>query len=495
MKNKFEFFFWPLLVLVYFLTRIINLKIIPIFTDEAIYSYWAQVALHDPAHRFISLEDGKQPLFIWLAAIFQNFINDPLIATRAVSVMAGFGSVVAIYFLTRELFSDKVAKLSALLYVILPFTLLYDRMALFDSLLTMFGILSILFAVKLIKNPRLDTSIFSGFAIGLAMITKSSGVFFLYFLPLSLLLFDFTAKNRNVKFLKWLGLSAISVVLTQLMYNSLRLSPLFYIIGRKNLEFIRPFSEVAKDPLIFFKSNLFTLSTWIASYITWPLFLIFIISAIWGIYKMNKRIIYLSFLFLIPFLAMAVFNKVIYPRFLLFYFPFLIIILSHGVISFLDRIPQFKKSFVAIFALFLILPLSSSYFLLTSPTKARIADSDKGQYLNDWPAGYGVNEVVEIIRNESKDKQIYVGTEGTFGLLPYALLIYFFGNHNVQITGFWPVDTNKLSQQALEQAQINKTYFVFNENQKEITNRNLKFVVKFQKGVGNSYMRLYQVIP
>ena len=192
MKNKLEFFFWPLIGSVYFLTRTINLKIIPIFTDEAIYTYWAQVALHDPANRFISLEDGKQPLFIWFAAIFQKFIGDPLIATRAVSILAGFGSLIGIYFLSKELFSEKVAKLSAILYLILPLTLLYDRMALFDSLLTMFGIWGIFFTIKLARKARLDTAILAGFSIGFAMITKSSGVFFLYFLPLSLLFFDFS---------------------------------------------------------------------------------------------------------------------------------------------------------------------------------------------------------------------------------------------------------------------------------------------------------------
>src|SRR3989344_7318033 len=94
--------FWSLAVIFYFFTRLVNLKIIPIFTDEAIYSRWAQVALHDPANRFMSLEDGKQPLFIWLAAIFQKFISDPLVAGRLVSVLAGFGSTVGIYLLAKD---------------------------------------------------------------------------------------------------------------------------------------------------------------------------------------------------------------------------------------------------------------------------------------------------------------------------------------------------------------------------------------------------------
>src|SRR3989304_9509570 len=98
---------WIILPTAYLLTRLLNLKIIPIFTDEAIYLNWTQVALNDPAHRFISLEDGKQPLFIWFAAILQKFISDPLIASRLVSVFAGFGSIIGIYLLAKELFSEK----------------------------------------------------------------------------------------------------------------------------------------------------------------------------------------------------------------------------------------------------------------------------------------------------------------------------------------------------------------------------------------------------
>src|SRR3989304_10275429 len=98
---------WIILPTAYLLTRLLNLKIIPIFTDEAIYLNWTQVALNDPAHRFISLEDGKQPLFIWLAAIIHRFIQDPLIALRLVSVFAGFGSMIAIFLLADLLFKNK----------------------------------------------------------------------------------------------------------------------------------------------------------------------------------------------------------------------------------------------------------------------------------------------------------------------------------------------------------------------------------------------------
>src|SRR3990170_2493665 len=267
MKSKSTIIFWAGLAFSYFLTRLVNLKLIPIFTDEAIYTYWAQVALNDPAQRFISLQDGKQPLFIWLAAILQKFVSDPLVGSRLVSVFAGFGSILGIYLLGKELFSGKVAKIAAVLYLILPFTLLYDKLALFDSLLTMFGIYAVFFTVKMIKEPKLDNALLAGFAIGAAMITKSTGSFILYLLPFSLVLFDFSKKDWKQKFARWVGFSALVVVIAQVIYNSLRLSPLFYIIERKNYEFIRPIAAVFKDPFLHFYSNVQSLLGWLISYI------------------------------------------------------------------------------------------------------------------------------------------------------------------------------------------------------------------------------------
>ena len=486
---------WLVLIGFYFITRLVNLEIIPIFTDEAIYTYWAQVALHDPANRFISLEDGKQPLFIWLAAISQKVIADPLIASRLVSVFSGFGSLIGIYFLTKSLFDEKVAHLAGLLYIILPFTLLYDRMALFDSFLTMLGIWAVFFSVKLIQEPKLDNSLLTGFAIGLSTITKSSGFFFLYLLPFSLLIFPFKGKDLNKRFAKWFGYVLVSTAISLGIYNSLRLSPLFYIIGRKNLDFVRTISQVVTDPFIYFQSNAITLIVWIKDYIGWPLLILFSVGLFSGVIRKNLQVIFLSFYVLFPFLAELLFNKIIYPRFILFYFPYVIILISFAAVFLIENYPKYKNYLVAMLIIFLLLPSINSFKLLKNPPSAKIADSDAGQYLNDWPAGYGVGEIAQIIRDESKNKNVYIGTEGTFGLLPYALQIYFYGQNNVHLAGFWPVDENNLPLQILDMAQKDKTYFVFNENQKEITNPHLKLVTRYQKGRGNSYMRLYQVIP
>src|SRR4029079_11726665 len=109
----------------------------------------------DASWRFISLTDGKQPMYVWIAMIFLKFFKDPLLAGRLVSVFAGLSTVIGLFFLGNEVFNDlgksektknleykifsfteqsvTVGLLTSFLYVIYPFGLVYDRMALYDS--------------------------------------------------------------------------------------------------------------------------------------------------------------------------------------------------------------------------------------------------------------------------------------------------------------------------------------------------------------------------
>lgn len=479
----------------FFITRLTNLKILPIFTDEAIYSYWAQVALHDPENRYISLIDGKQPLFIWLGAISQNFIKDPLIATRLVSTIAGFLALVGIYFLTRELFNKKTALVAAMFYIVLPFTLFYDRIALFDSLLTMIGIFAVFLAVKLAKKPSLDLAILNGMVIGLGQITKSSAIFFLYLLPFSLILLNLKEKALKLKIVKLFAYFSIVFFISFIIYNSLRLSPLFYIIDRKNLEFVWSFSELAKNPFLSFHSNSFAITSWIISYIGHPLFVIFVLGSAYGLYKRNKQIIYLLVLVLVPFLAECFFNKVLYPRFVLFYFPYIIIVISQTITVSLSLLPKYKYAILAIIFVATVGPAVNSFWLIFDPLKAKLSDAEAFQYRDDWPAGYGVEEIKQIVMQESQTKNVHVATEGTFGLYPFALNIYFFANDKVHISSHWPVDPRNIPQEVLDISDNTKTYFIFNFTQEEITNPRLKHISSYKKGNGTSFMRLYEVIP
>ena len=205
-----DFVVLSLFALLAFISRVVNLLEVPIFTDEAIYIRWAQIGLNDPAHRFISLTDGKQPLFTWLMYPFLSIFTDPLFAGRFVSVLSSMLAVSGIYFLAKELFNRKTAVFACILYLISPFALLYDRLALMDSLLSALLVWCLYFTVMLTRYSRLYFSFMLGITAGFGLLTKSSAAFGLYLLPFSLLLFNFSEKNNLNKLLKWAVFSLIT---------------------------------------------------------------------------------------------------------------------------------------------------------------------------------------------------------------------------------------------------------------------------------------------
>ena len=81
--------FGSLVLLLGLLLRVINLTILPVFADEAIYIRWAQVMRAESTLRFLPLSDGKQPLFMWVVIPFLKLFSDPLVAGRLVSVFTG----------------------------------------------------------------------------------------------------------------------------------------------------------------------------------------------------------------------------------------------------------------------------------------------------------------------------------------------------------------------------------------------------------------------
>src|SRR3989344_8921312 len=103
-----------------FITRVINLDLLPIFTDEAIYIRWAQIGLADPAHRYIALTDGKQPLFTWLMYPTLRIFSDPLFAGRFISVIASIVTLLGVYFTARMIYGKLSGVFASLVYIVSP---------------------------------------------------------------------------------------------------------------------------------------------------------------------------------------------------------------------------------------------------------------------------------------------------------------------------------------------------------------------------------------
>lgn len=478
----------------YFATRLYNISELPMFTDEAIYTRWSQIARFDANWRFISLTDGKQPSFVWLDMIFMRFVDDPLLAGRLVSVASGFFGMIGIFLLSKEIFKRKMAGLfAAALYLLFPFSLVYDRMALYDSLLAAAIIWGLLFQVLLVRLRRLDIALILGFIMGFSVLTKSSGFFLIYLFPLSLFLFDFKQKNWAYQLAKWALLAGVSTVMTYGFYSFLRLSPFFHIIAEKNTIFVYPFKDWLAHPLEFFIGNWNGLANWLIMYATIPFLILVFLSFFLGKAKFFREKLFLFLWFFGPFLALALFGRILYPRFILFMTMPLLVLASFSLTYISDRV---KSNYlkVVIIALLFTFMIRSDFYILTDFARAPIAKPDTDQFMNEWPAGGGVKEIVALLSEESKNKKIYVATEGTFGSLPtYATEIYLDMNKNIQKRGIWPT-TAEIPKDLVERAKSMKVFYVFNDSQTVPADWPIKLVAKYQKGIGDSYMSIYEVL-
>lgn len=482
-----------LLLGIYFFTRLYHLTLLPIFTDEAIYIRWSQIGSRDASWRFISLVDGKQPMFTWIMMVFLRFIKDPLTAGRLVSVCAGLLGLSGVWFLSFELFkSKKISFLTSFIYLVSPFTLMYDRLALYDSLVAAFSVWNLYMAILLVKYVRLDIALIFGMCLGAGMLNKSSGFLSLYMIPGTLLLFNWKKRDLMKRFLKWIGLAIIAAGISQAMYSVLRLSPLFTMIGLKDVVFVYSLKDWLTHPFNFFQGNMHGLFDWLIHYLTIPVFAVSMLPIVF-FWKHPKEKLLLYGWWLAPMVALALFGKVLYPRFILFMSMPLLVLASYSTWQILKRVRLPYLILILCAALF-YQSIVTDYYLLTDPLQAPIPKADKGQLIDDWPAGWGVREINAFIQEKSKLTKVSVYTDGTFGLMPYALEMYQLDNPNVVIKGIYPMP-QQIPAYILGDAKDHPTYVVFNQLQ-TIPAWPIEFIAGYQKGNNTSItIKLYRINP
>ncbi len=454
-----------LIVAVALFLRIYNLTKLPVFADEAIYIRWAQVMRAEAGLRFLPLSDGKQPLFMWSMIPLFKLFNDPLFAGRFLSVVTGIVTLLGVFSLTLILFgSKKKALLASFIYAIIPFAVFFDRMALVDSMLSMFGIWTLIFGILTVKTLRLDFAMLTGFALGGALLTKSPALFFVLLLPSCWLMSSWVNGKKQVlgDLLKLFLLISVTYIIAYGMFNILRLGPNFQMLTMRNYDYVYPYSHILKEPFNPLTAHLKDISDWLMRLGPG----VIIIMAAIGIYQAFKnyklQLLLLSCWFLIPIIAQAEYAKVFTARYILFTIPYLTI--------FAANLWDFKKNILKIinylvFAVFVIWSLYQNVLFATNPEKALLPRSERSGYLEEWTAGTGIKEVASYLREEQNinpQLEIVVGTEGSFGTLPDGLQIYLNDLPKIIVKGVG-VPIKEVDKSLIESKKFgNKTYLLVN---------------------------------
>ena len=494
-KHKFEIALLLILIVGHFILRLPNLTLQPIFADEAIYIRWAQVMRAEPTLRFLPLTDGKTPFFMWAMMPFLKFIQDPLFAGRFLSVIAGVFTLLGVFFLSKKVFNLHTAFWASLLYVVTPYVVFFDRMALVDSMLSAFTIWIIYFAIWLSKSLRLDIAMILGYLLGGAVLTKTPGMINFLLLPISILGFNFE-KTKRKPFLKLVLLWVVAIVIGLIIYNLLRLGPEFHQLSSRNQDYLFSPVELIGRPLDPFIPHFRDIADWFPKLLTWPILFCGAVGLFYIVYSIHRLGLIIFLWGFIPLILEMAFLKTFTARYLLPIIPTLLIIAGYGIVHILPRFVSHKPlSFSLMLLVVLPLPLYFNYWLLKDPAKAPLPRAERTGYFEAWTAGYGLKEIAQYLLEKKKESSVVVGTEGFFGTLPDGLYIYL-DKADIAVVG----SSATISAQIRHASGDHLTFFVGNKRNLEGNISNVVLIKEYPKAEpldknAQDATVLYQVLP
>lgn len=500
-KHKPEIAILLIIIAAYFILRLPNLTLQPIFADEAIYIRWAQVMRSEPTLRFLPLSDGKTPLFMWSIIPLFKIFEDPLFAGRFLSTVSGFFTLLGVFAIGWKVFNLRVGFWAAFLYAIVPYTVFFDRMALVDSMLSAFTVWALFFAILLAQKVRLDLAMILGFILGGAWITKTSAVVNLLILPASILAFK-KVKGDKYPLLKLFIFWLVAIFIALAMYNALRLGPNFHLLSLRNADYVFSPLELVDRPLDPFIPHFRDIADWFPKLFTWPVLIFGMVGVISLIREKNKLGLVVLLWALVPLLLNMAFLRTFTARYLLPSIPLFLVLAGYGMekvsqVVEIPRIPQGLK-LVILVILLILLPLKFNYQLLTNPPPKSLPEAERKGYFEMWTAGYGLKEIAQYLVDQKKVDQkknhVVVGTEGFFGTLPDGLYIYL-DKSGISVVG----STATISAQIRNAASDHLTFFVGNKNNLEGVVWRVKLIKEYPKvkpldGTKQDYTVLYQVL-
>jgi len=269
--------------------REIQIMALPIFSDEAIYILVSQ-NIWKTSDLFYPLEAAaaRPLLFHWLLALAVPWSNY-LLASRSLSAMASGFSAAAIWLIGAKLFGRKVGIASAVLYALSPLSLVWERNAAPESLMSMFALLAVLGSVSIIRQegPARMTSILTGLSVTCAVLCSEEG---LLFLALPVLCWFAFKKARSRDFLRAYASSGIVFVVFCVLSYVGAGSYLPYNTRDWHFFFqnLQPEQLRMGLSLVNLYQNMTTSYAWISGYLGF-LFPLAILSSVLFLFSMQRR--------------------------------------------------------------------------------------------------------------------------------------------------------------------------------------------------------------
>lgn len=472
-----------IVLLIYLLTRLAAISTLPIFIDEALYLMLGNQIKQGLQNPWIALFHGNPPFFSWyLSMLLRIFQFDPLLIGRLSSVFLGLVVIVLLYYIGLRTYSIRVGILSALLYTLSPFSLIYDRLTLIEPLLQVWAII-ILFLISS-KNINYKKSIITGIILGIALLTKASAYSFLILVTLIIIIGERKRMIYHILIISFLALIVSSVV---------RINPLYYNLEQFNRIFITSLPEFLQNPSKNVIPNLNLSLKWTSYYWGIGLFILiiygFLLSLKFKKYQFNLAIVIWIFVVLVSEIFSA---KIFYPRYFFFLTSFICLSAAISLDLIFKKFPS-KFIFSVIILLVMLPSLYNDYRILKDIKSANLPAIERWQFLESWPAGYGIDKMLKFVEENSKSGKTELIVE-KYNLPYFVLNLYQSTDNNLIISD--TLSLVKLSNNLNDYTATNlpQKFIILNQLQKLPDNWNVKLVGKYTKVANKTSIYIYKII-
>jgi Dolichyl-phosphate-mannose-protein mannosyltransferase len=386
-----------ILFALYLVTRLRGIELLPVFLDEILHVRWALLISQGEKPWDATWKWGRA-LTIWLGALVSPWASDLLLANRLLSLALGALTLWATVEIARRLVGGRAAVLAGVFYVLCPFTLFYDRMALTEAGLSAFTALTVLFSVRLAESGRRVTAALAGLAFALAVCVKALGVLALPVPALVVLVLGpLRARLGGLAVTYAVGLPPAAWAFRSFVAtdNAQHMAELFTGGGGAFATRLASVSEGAG---------------WLWVWCTPPLVVLAVAGAGLAVARRDRRTLLLAALAAYPLLAFSAGLSWRMPRYLLPAAVPLLVLAAGTADRLASRLAAWategahertRAGLSAAIAVVVLLPaLRLDHALWTDPARAALPAPDRFQYVLGWPSGYGVRDTEQLVRDE-----------------------------------------------------------------------------------------------
>lgn len=184
---------------------------IDLYVDEAYYWGWSR--------HFNFGYYSKPPMIAWVISFFTSICGNDELCVKLPALVFYPLTTIIIYFITKELFDEKKAFWSGVVFITLPAVFMSSMIISTDVVFMFFWALTVLFFIKALKANRNLYWILAGFSGGFGLLSKWTMII----LPLSVCIYLIFSKNdrkhlKNPKLYITMLLAAL-IYLPNLLWN------------------------------------------------------------------------------------------------------------------------------------------------------------------------------------------------------------------------------------------------------------------------------------